>query len=144
MNIQEFINQEVEHTKVVIKEELKEGNISREELPKFLNDVNNSLDEIIFTHIRDSVKFDLIDKQTGNYYKTMLGSGKQIDYLDLCEILNRLYSYHHESLEYKLNFEKYSVNINHDILGDRPNNRRIFMSIMVAFGNGIYLEESDF
>src|SRR5688572_28104301 len=116
MNIQEFINQEVEHAKVTIKEELKEGNISREELPKFLSDVNDSLDEIFFTHIRDSVKFDLLDKQTRNYYKSMLGNGKQIDYLDLCEILKRLYSYHHSSQEFILKFENYSVNINYDTL----------------------------
>lgn len=142
MTIKEFINQEVEHAKNVIKEELEENRI--EDLNEFLEQTNEMLDEIIYTHIRDSVKFDVVDSLTGNYYKSMLGNGKQIDYSDLYEILNRLYKYHHESLEYSINFEEYSVTVNYDILTDNPSNNQIFRILMVAFGNGEYLQVSDF
>jgi hypothetical protein len=128
MIVKEFIKQEVEHARKVIKEEMS---FQREEdLREFLHQTNEMLDEVIYTHIRDSVKFDIIDSLTGNYYKSMLGNGKQIDYMDLYEIMKRLYNYHHESQEFEIIFQDIKVKVNYKGLGITPSNFDIFSLIM--------------
>lgn len=128
MNFKEYIKQEVEHAKDVIVEMDFEN---EEKLREFLHQTNEMLDEIIYTHLRDSIKFDFIDSMTGNYYNSMLGKGKQIDYMDLYEIVNRLYRYHHESQEFDIIFEETKVKINYESLGTlSPSNYDIFNLIM--------------
>jgi hypothetical protein len=137
MTIQEFINQEVEHATKVIKEEYNEVTSD------FIKEVNESLEDIIYTQIRDSVSFTLTDKMTGKIYKTMLGNGENIDYKDLYEILMRLYKVHHISQEFILEFENYKTEINRNNLSENPSNYDIFTIVKKAIDLQL-LNASDF
>lgn len=127
MNVVEYFNQEVKHAKEVISEMEFQN---EENLREFLIQTNEMLDEIFFTHLRDSIKYSLVDTMTGKDYNSMLGNGKNIDYMDLYEILNRLYKYHHESQEFEIYFDQFRIKINYEELSDNPSNFQIFSLLM--------------
>jgi hypothetical protein len=137
MTIQEFINQEVEHATKVIREEYKEVTSD------FIKEVNESLEDIIYTQIRDSVSFTITDKMTGKIYNSMLGKGENIDYKDLYEIFMRLYKVHHISQEFTLEFEGYKTDVNRYNLSENPSNYEIFTIVKKAIDLQL-LNASDF
>lgn len=116
MWIDKYIQKEREVYIKEIKKDLKEGVILIEDLNETrLAELDEEIEASIVWELNHSVRFNLLNED-GKLYKTMLGTGYNIDFDTVYEIVKRLYMVHHESQKFILEFNDYQMELNFEKL----------------------------